>query len=803
MPALNSFEERRILNSTKIYDRSGKVLLYDVHQNIRRTAIPWSDMGEYIKNATVAIEDKDFYQHRGVRLTSIVRAILANLFSGSFSQGGSTITQQVIKNALLTQDKKVSRKIKEWILATKLERIMSKEEILALYLNEAPYGGDMYGVAEASQYYFGKSAVELTLAEAAYLAALPQAPTYFSPYGKNKVELTTRKNSVLFQMKELGFINEVEHQNALSEIVSFSPQNEGTAKALHFVMYVREYLEEKYGTEAVGDGLKVITTLDYGLQKIAEEIVTKYAKENEKNFNAKNASLVAIDPKTGQILVMVGSRDYFDKEIDGNFNVSLAHRQPGSAFKPIVYATAFAKGYTPETVLFDLPTEFQTTCTPEGKPLAGESAENCYMPENYDLKYRGPITLREALAQSINVVSIETLYLAGIDDSLKTARAMGIKTLKDKNQYGLTLVLGGGEVSLLDLTSAYGVFANNGIRSPYEKILKIEDGSSQTIEEWRTKEEQVIPRDVSLQINDILSDNVARTPAFGERSALYFPNQEVAVKTGTTNDYRDAWVLGYTPSLVVGAWAGNNDNSPMEKKVAGFIIAPLWNAFMVEALKQFPVERFEKPTKNTDLTKKPVLRGVWWGGKNYLIDKISNKLATVNTPKETLGELVISDPHNILYWIDKKDPNGPPPINPTSDPQFNLWEYPIKKWLAERHPSFPIISERDIPTTYDDIHDLQLAPQISIIEPGPQKIFHPGDRVVVLLKNTGFFQISKVDFFLNNSFIGSSYNLSGFSFALDESSTVEGENELRVVVYDSVFNSTQVSSFFVVQGLIN
>ncbi len=798
IPALDSFEKRRVLNSTKIYDRTGKILLYDVYQNIKRTVIPWSDMGVYIKNATVAIEDKDFYQHGGVRFTSIARATMINLFRGSFSQGGSTITQQIIKNALLTQDKKVSRKIKEWILATKLERVMGKDDILALYLNEAPYGGEVYGISEASQYYFSKPPKDLTLSESAYLAALPQAPTYFSPYGKNKEKLGERKNLVLFKMRDLGFINEKEYQEAVSAIVEFSPQNEGNAKALHFVMFIREYLEEKYGIEAVEGGLKVTTTLDYGLQKRAEEIVAKYAKENEKNFNAKNASLVAIDPKTGQILVMVGSRDYFNKEVEGSFNVALAHRQPGSAFKPIVYATAFAKGYTPETVLFDLQTEFQTTCTPEGKPIGGESADNCYMPENYDNKFRGPVTLREALAQSINIPSIKTLYLAGIDDSLKTARVMGIKSLKDKDQYGLTLVLGGGEVSLLDITSAYGVFANNGARNPYEKILRIEDGKGQVFEEWAGKEEQVILKDVALQINDILSDNIARTPAFGGRSALYFPGREVAVKTGTTNDYRDAWVIGYTPSLVVGAWAGNNDNSPMEKKVAGLIIAPLWNAFMVETLLELPVERFEKPNKNIDLTKKPVFRGIWWGGKNYLIDKISKKLATPDTPKETLGELVISNPHTILYWVDKKNPLGEAPINPENDPQFNLWEYPIKKMLAEQKIYFPNISEKDIPTGYDDVHVSQFVPQISIIKPVAQEIFRAGDTVNVLLKNSGRFPISKIDFFFNNNFIGSSYNLNSFSFILDENSAIGEINELRVVGYDSVFNSTQTTVFFLV-----
>ncbi|MEK7662295.1 MAG: transglycosylase domain-containing protein [Patescibacteria group bacterium] len=791
VPDLGSFEGRRVLNSTKIYDRTGKILLYDVHNNIKRTVIPLEEMGSSVQKATVAIEDRDFYKHGGVRLTSIIRAVIVNIFKGSFSQGGSTITQQVIKNALLTQDKKVSRKIKEWVLAVKLERTMSKDDILALYLNEAPYGGNIYGVSEAAQFYFGKTPKELSVSEAAYLAALPKAPTYYSPYGENRKDLDARKNLVLEKMKELGFITDNEYNKSVREAVDFIPRASDNSKALHFVMFVRKYLEEKYGREAVENGLKVTTTLDYDLQKIAEEKVKKYAEENQTKFNASNASLVAIDPKTGQILVMVGSRDYFNKDIDGSFNVSLAHRQPGSAFKPIVYATAFMKGYTPETVLFDLPTEFQTTCTPDGKPKPGTDEKDCYMPENYDGKYRGPINLRNALAQSINIPAIKTLYLAGLEDSLKTASSLGIKSLGDKNRYGLTLVLGGGEVSLLDLTSAYGVFANNGVRNPHEKILKIEDSKGNILEEWRQKGERVIPESVVFQINDILSDNIARAPTFGDRSALYFPGREVAVKTGTTNDYRDAWVLGYTPSLVAGAWVGNNDNTPMEKKVAGFIVAPLWNEFMNAALAQIPKENFERTKKENDLTLKPVLRGVWWGGESYIIDKISGKLATANTPRETMGELVISNPHSILYWVNKKNPLGSRPDNPEEDPQFDLWEYPISKWLLSNKGAIPGVTKEIIPSLYDDVHTAESAPKITIIEPLPGRMFRVGDNVRVVLKSDGKYPLARADFFLNNNLIGSSFSQNNFSFTVNESASIEGENELKVVAYDSVYNNSQ------------
>ncbi|PIZ85420.1 penicillin-binding protein, partial [Candidatus Nomurabacteria bacterium CG_4_10_14_0_2_um_filter_33_9] len=368
IPDFHSFEDRKIVNSTKIYDRTGEILLYDIHQDIRRTNIPFEKMGANIKNATVAIEDSEFYNHNGIRITSIIRAALSNLFQIGIGGGGSTITQQLVKNTLLTQKVSYIRKIKEWILAIKIEKSMPKEKILEAYLNENPYGGNVYGIEEASKNYFDKNAQDLTLGEAAYLASIPQSPTMLSPYGKNKAKLDTRKNLVLFKMLENKFISQEEYDTTLNEVVTFIPQATIGIKAPHFVFFIKDYLEQKYGSEVVGKGgLNVITTLDYSLQEKAEEIVKEGALKNEKDWNGKNAGLVAIDPKTGQILTMVGSRDYFDKTIDGNYNIATAWRQPGSSFKPFIYATAFNKGFTPETVLFDLPTEFQTTCNAYGR----------------------------------------------------------------------------------------------------------------------------------------------------------------------------------------------------------------------------------------------------------------------------------------------------------------------------------------------------------------------------------------------------------------------------------------------------
>lgn len=797
MPDLKSFEERTVAQSTKIYDRTGTTLLFDLNQNIKRKVVPYGEISNYIKKATVAIEDSDFYTHNGIKIKSIIRAVWANLVGGGFSQGGSTITQQVIKNSLLTSDKAISRKLKEWVLAMRLEKIMTKEEILSIYLNESPYGGSIYGVEEASETFFHKKSSDVSLAEAAYLAAIPNAPTFFSPYGNNKKKLDERKNLVLQKMLENKFITEVEYKKAKSEVVTFQPKQGNSLKAPHFVEFVKEYLEEKYGEKMVReDGLKVTTTLDYELQTKAEEIVKKYALENKKTFNAENAALVAIDPKTGQILTMVGSRDYFDKEIDGNFNVALAHRQPGSTFKPFVYATAFDKGYTPETILFDLPTEFQTTCNPQGKPIGNTNPEDCYMPENYDGKYFGPITLRDALAQSRNVPAIKILYLAGIKDSLNTARNMGISSLGDSNQYGLTLVLGGGEVSPLEITSAYGVFANSGIRNAYTPIIKIENGKGEILEESQLRPEQVLSEESANKISDILSDNKARLPAYGANSPLQFTDRPVAVKTGTTNDFRDVWIIGYTPNLVVGSWAGNNNNTPIEKKVAGLVIAPMWRAFMDEALKKTPKEYFTEPSSTpTDL--KPVFRGVWQGYDSFTIDKISNKLATDFTPEETRQEIFMPNVHEILHWVNKNDPWGQVPEKPEDDPQYEHWEYPVRIWLAS-HP-LPTPTK---PLNNDDIHTENKKPKIQILNPITNNIYDSKQKILIQTEIRASYLISKVTFYLNGTYIGTS-EISPYLFSFIpnqiNSAIINGRNTLKVVVTDSVFNKSEQEVYFTIK----
>jgi 1A family penicillin-binding protein len=661
------------VQSTKIYDRTGTVLLYDMSQNVRRTIVPFDEISDNMKHAAISIEDKDFYSHGGVDYKGILRALVEDIKTLSFSQGGSTITQQVVKNTILTGDKTPTRKIKEAILAEKLEKAISKDEILDIYLNGIPLGGQIYGVEEAAKSYFGEDAKDLTVAQSAYLAAMIQAPSYYSPYGNNKDGLELRKNLVLKNMHDQGYIDDATYQSALTETVTFFPRTDsGGIKAPHFVFFVINYLEQKYGEDALQHGgLKVTTTLDWTMQQDAETIVSKYGASNQKNFNASNEAAVVIDPKTGDILSMVGSRDYFDTSIEGNYNDATANRQPGSAIKPFVYSTLFEKGFTPSSILFDVPTQFNVNCAPNNFT----SDNNCYSPQNFDSIFRGPMSIRDALALSINVPAVKALYMAGISPSLATAHAMGITTLNnDPNSYGLSLALGGGEVTLLDITSAYGVFANDGVRNPYRSVLKVEDSSGATLEEGDVSGSQVIPAEIAREMSDILSDNNAKAPEYGiQGSPFYFPGREVAAKTGTTNDSRDAWVIGYAPNIALGTWAGNNDNSPMVKQIAGLIVAPMWHDIMAKALADLPNESFVPP-QPIDQNLKPILRGDWQ------------------------SQFAQSGVHNELYWINKADPTGLPPSNPASDPEYANWEYGVQSWFSARNPS-PLAPNPTAPQT--------------------------------------------------------------------------------------------------------
>lgn len=799
IPDLNSFESRRIAQSTKILDRTGEILLYDIHANAKRTLVTFDNIAENIKKATIAIEDNNFYTHKGVRLSSFIRAALANLTSAGFSQGGSTITQQVIKNTVLTTDKTITRKLKEIILALKLEKVLTKDQILTTYLNETPYGGNIYGIEEASRQFFSKSAKDVDLAEAAYLAALPQAPSYYSPFGKNKSKLDERQKLVLKRMLDTGVITNDEYNQAKAEVVKFQTKSEGNIRAPHFSMMVRDYLIDKYSEEVVmNSGLKVITTLDYDMQQKAENVVNNFSKSLEENFNASNTAMVGLDPKNGDLLMMVGSKDYFDESIDGNVNIATALRQPGSTFKPFVYAAAWEKGFTPKTILFDVETEFSSECTPEGKPKDEKADPKglCYSPINYDEIFEGPLTMEKALAQSRNIPAVKTLYLVGINNALKLAKRAGITTFNDPDRYGLTLVLGGGEVSLLELTNAYGVFANDGEKVARRFILKVEDSNGKVLEEnTDVYREKVLSENVAKQISSALSNKKIRLDSLN--SLLSGVSQPIAVKTGTTNDYRDVWIVGYTPNVVVGAWAGKNDNTPMERKVAGVIISPVWSAFMAEYLKDKPITSFKQPEEVSDFKIKPVLRGIWQGGISYFIDKVSKKLATEYTPEKAMQENVFNNVHSILYWVNKNDPNGEAPKNPKDDSQFENWEYGVRKWFdiyKKDHPDFTEATKYDIPKEIDDVHTLEKMPKADLVLEGDKNEFRQNEDLSVKISGVFPYPVTKIEFLLNNVYIGVIKNTNeSFVFTPSASPSVQEDNELSAVIYDSVFNTVKTS----------
>ena len=650
--------------STKIYDRTGQVLLYEMNNQGKRTVVSLSQIPDYAKTATIAVEDKDFYTHSALDWRGIARSMIKNLIRGGFAQGGSTITQQLARNAFLTPEKTISRKLKEIILSYWIEKYYSKDKILELYLNQISYGAGSYGIEAASQVYFGKSAKDLTLLEAAILASMPQSPSYYSPWGPHLDELLKRKDYALEQMRNLGFIDAEERDRNTKEKPQFVEKNIGNIKAPHFVMMVKDYLINKYGEDLVNKGgLKAITTLDLNLQKIAEMAVVNGAKRNSELYKGNNAALVAQDPKTGQILALVGSADYFDTANEGNFNVAVQGlRQPGSAIKPLIYVTAFKKGYSPDTVVFDAPTEFSTNsqkCPLINIDYSKDMEKECYHPQNFDQQFRGPVNLRSALAQSINIPAVKMLYLAGLNDVLQTAQDFGITTLIDPSRYGLSLTLGGGEIKLIELVGAYSVFSQEGVKHQQNFILEVSDYNNNVLEKYLDRATQVIEPQYTRLINDILSDAEARKPLYQTSLNLtVFDGRDVAMKTGTTNGHKDAWTIGYSPYLIAGVWAGNNHQESMQKNAGSILAAlPIWNEFMSQALNNFSNESFNKPEPVSEI--KPMLNG------QYLID---------------------NQVHDILYFVDKNDPLGAAPQNPQNDPQFNNWDFPVQVWVKQNLP---------------------------------------------------------------------------------------------------------------------
>lgn len=772
LPDPNHLLDRQTQATTKIWDRTGTHLLYEIHGSEKRTVVQLKDVSKYAINAAIASEDRNFYQHHGVELQSFIRAIFDRVFLGKRLQGTSTITQQVVKNVILSSERSLTRKAKELILSFEIERKFSKDQILQIYFNETPYGSTAYGVESASQMYYGKSAKDLDPAEGALLAAIVPAPTRLSPYGSAKDELVSRWKHILDAEHDMGNLTDQEWVAAKNEdVLSHVKPRVENIVAPHFSLYVKELLADQYGERVVEEGgLNVITTLDYDKQVAAEQAI-KDGMDVVKKNGGSNAALVAEDVKTGQVLAMVGSADYFDTAHDGNVNVAIRPRQPGSSFKPIVYAAAFEKGYTPNTVVFDVNTKFPTdTGTP-------------YEPHDYDLGERGPLTLKKALGGSLNIPAVKTLYLTGIDRALDFAKTLGYTTLDDRSRFGLSLVLGGAEVKLVEHVAAFGAFASEGTYRAPAYILKVEDPSGKTLQEWKdTPKENVMGVETARNINDILSDNDNRAYIFGAQNHLTLPDRPVAAKTGTTNNFVDAWTMGYTPSLVAGVWTGNNDNTVMKKGADGSkVAAPIWQAFMEAALKDTPPEPFNAP--QPIVTGKPVLDGQA-GEIHVQIDKFSGKLATADTPPTAIEDRVYRQAHDILEYVDKEDPRGPNPADPSLDPQFAAWEAGVADWAARND----WVTTEAPPTETDDVHDGSDAPTVTFLEPAENTAV--AERTFMAKVTPGGPRaVKRVEFTIDGSLIGTATGYPWEAQLTLPPTYGRGFYTLRATAYDDIEDS--------------
>ena len=622
--------------STKILDRNGS-LLYDVYANQNRTPVALTDIPLYLRQATVSIEDKNFYKHQGFDPVGILRGFL-RIFTRGRMAGGSTLTQQLVKNVLLTNDRTVVRKVKEFVLAIQIEKKYSKDEILQMYLNEAPYGGTSWGVGAAAETYFGKDVKDLDLVECAILAGMPQSPTAYSPYSSTPTAYIQRTKDVLRRMREDGHITKEQEQSATDALSGFQFKTKGTSlNAPHFVQYVQKILNDTYGEAAVEQGgLTVTTTLDLDLQDKAQQIVADEIAKVEKQ-HITNGAVVVMNPDTGEILSMVGSKNFFADDYDGQVNVTTSLRQPGSSFKPFTYVTGFKKGYSPATLIMDVPTSFP-----------GGTGQPDYKPVNYDGKFIGPVQVRYALANSRNIPAVKMLAMVGIRDVLETATDLGITTLPPTadtlKRVGLSLTLGGGEVRLIDMTAAYSAFVNKGYRVDPVAILKVTDMNGKVLEDnTPQKGKQVLTEGQAFLIDSILSDNNARKDTFGLNSYLNVAN--VMVKTGTTNDKRDNWTIGGNANAMVGVWVGNNDNSPMLSVASGVSGAsPIWHNVIVQALKGKPTVTFTTPDSVTQIS----------------VDSVSGYAAHDNFPSRPEyfikgTEPSLADPIHVLLKVCKSD----------------------------------------------------------------------------------------------------------------------------------------------------
>lgn len=776
LPDPNKITDRQVAQSTKIYDRTGEHLLYEVYQSQKRTIVELDQVNPLAVKAIVAIEDKYFYEHKGVRIVSIIRAGINNLLGRKSGGGGaSTITQQVIKNTIVGDEHSYFRKIKEAILALRLERKYTKDEILKMYLNEIPLGSTNYGIEAAAQSYFRKKSKDITAAEAATLAAMLPRPTY---YLNNLDALRSRRDVVLRLMHEQGFITEEEKNEAQNAALRVY-RNNGIMDAPHFVLYVKQLLADKYGEKTVDTGgLKVITTLDYDKQKIADAAVKELGDKFAKDANANNAALVSVDPKTGQILAMVGSRDFENEEIDGQFNVAvLGLRQPGSSLKPFIYTYAFERGYTPETATYDIEMDFDQSPTDE------------YKPRNYDKLEHGLVTFRKALQGSLNIPAVKVLYLLGAKETIEFAKRFGYTTLKESA--GLSLVLGGSEVNLLEHTNAYATLANNGVHHAPVSILKVTNGAGDILEEWKESEgSEAVKPEIAATISNVLSDDAARAYIFGRGSTLTLTGRTAAAKTGTTNDYKDAWTMGYTPSLAAGVWVGNTKPSPM-KGGGNTLAGQIWQRFMKESLTNTPAEKFPDPPASD--TNKPILNGAD-GGLKVRMNRANGKLATSSTPERMIVERVYLPPHDILHYVRRDDPRGPAPENPADDPQYLTWEEALVGWVEKQRAAGHEVTLEEPPTETDPGGDPALSPTVEILTPAPGGTETSRD-IEVQVKASAPRGVTRVSYYLDGRWVGESRNYP-FSVSFYAHRFDKGEHTLIATAEDDMGNAGEGSSTF-------
>lgn len=783
LPSPNKINAIASAQTTKLYDRTGEHLLVEIYGDKDRSIIEFNQMPQCIKDATVALEDKDFYKQGAFSPAGLARAFTGVLVRDRSKGGGSTITQQYVKNALLTNEPTYSRKIKELILAIEIEQLYKKDDILKLYLNEIPYGSTAYGIQAASKQYFGKDAKDLSLSECAMLASIPQAPTYYSPYGTHKDALIAKKSRVLDLMVAQKYISQSEADAAkqVNDLANLKPYNPyANVTAPHYVQYVRELLEDKFGVKKVNEGgLKVITSLDYDKQKQAEEAVASGMTAVRAN-GGSNAALTSANPKTGEVLTMVGSYDYNDAEF-GSYNVAVARRQPGSSIKPIVYSNLFKKNWGPGSTMYDVQTDFG----------------GGYKPQNYTRRFYGVQSARTSLASSLNIPAVKALYIGGINEFMGTAKDMGITTFdRSTDEYGLSLALGSGEVKMVDMANAFSVLADNGVKHDQVYWLKITDSQGKTLDELkpdRDKGKEVLDPQVASEITSILSDNNARCSlgVFTCNNPLTLGGRPVAAKTGTSEDYKDAWTLGYTPSIVTAVWAGNNDNKPMTQ-AASIISAPIWNKYMQAALKDSPVEQFNQanglkqvtldantgksPTAATKKTRTDIFAS-WFsltkadGEQKGTIDVVSGKLATECTPQAAKQEISGS---SMTAEI------------PSSDPSFNRWNPPV----AALARSLGYSSGGSIPTERDDIHQCgDTPPSVSV------SANSSGSGNVQITANIvgGRFAVNRVEFYRDGNQI-SSQNVGGGGAVSIQDTPGSGVHSYFAKVYDAGLYSSQSNS---------